>query len=136
ELERTTRALQRSPDERALRLQFHGLTLRFTELLTAHMDKEERVLFSLVRRLAAGNGHDLLHSGRAPQRETSWVRRLERRAAGAWAGRALSLHGLGPPKEFERLCRQFLVPAPTPARTRAWRARRAAPRVSAARVRK
>src|SRR5262245_47891064 len=71
------RALLHSPGERATRVRFHGLTLRFIELFTVHMDKEERALFRLARRIAARNASVLHSTGGLPERERAWIDALE-----------------------------------------------------------
>lgn len=111
DLERTVRALLDAPGEQALRVRFHGLALRFTELLTAHMNKEEQVLFPLVGQIAARNGGHVRRAASFPPRALSWMATLEAGAADSWPRPSLSLHGLGTTSGFERLCRAALAPA-------------------------
>lgn len=104
-------ALLDSPGEGDTRARFHGLALRFVELMTAHIEKEEQVLFPLADRFGqqlrepVERPHD--YPFELPAKELEWLSRLEHEAT-TWPSATLCLNGLGTPYGFERLCEESL----------------------------
>lgn len=102
-----TDALLESPQEGDARERFRSLALRYVELMTAHIEKEEQVLFPLAERFARQSGQELRRADELPATELSWIEGLELQAA-SWPSASLSLRGLGTPYGFERLCEESL----------------------------
>lgn len=96
------------PGDGDARVRFHALAVRFVELMTAHIEKEEQVLFPLADRFSQQGREPLERPSVAPTKELAWVARLEEEAA-TWPSPRLSLHGLGTPYGFERLCEESLA---------------------------
>ena len=96
-----------APRAVAPRRRFRELVLRYVELLTAHIEKEEQVLFPLADRFAVQTGAELLAEDGPSARDHAWVERLESMAA-TWPDAKLSFLGLGTPYGFERLCEAAL----------------------------
>lgn len=95
------------PFELDTRLRFHALAQRFTELLRAHIEKEEHVLLPLARRFTeqVGEVPVVAHGVRASAR--SWIAAMEQRAC-AWPVPRRVGHAHGTPYAFERLCEEAM----------------------------
>lgn len=100
-------ALLAAPGQGKVRRRFRDLALSYVELLTAHIEKEEQVLFPLADRFAIQTGAELRHEGGLSAADLAWVEQLESEAA-PWPDAALSLRGLGTAYGFERLCESAL----------------------------
>jgi hemerythrin-like domain-containing protein len=97
-----------SPRDFDGRQRFRSLALRFVELMTAHIEKEEQVLFPLADRLPRQGGAPPPHPDFLPKKELEWLAQLEAEAVG-WPLPELSLAGLGTPYGFECLCEKSLA---------------------------
>lgn len=97
-----------APGELDTRLRFHGLAHRFTELLRAHIEKEEHVLLPLARRFGeqVGEVPVVAHALRPAVR--AQLAALER-AAVAWPAARRVGHRYGTPYAFERLCEEAMT---------------------------
>lgn len=96
------------PVELDPRLRFHALAQRFTELMRAHIEKEEHVLLPLARRFAEQLDEVpvVSHGVRAAVREQLAGFESEARSWPA-ARRVGHLHGT--PYAFERLCEEAMA---------------------------
>lgn len=96
------------PAELDTRLRFHALAQRFTELMRAHIEKEEHVLLPLTRRFAeqVGEVPVVSHPVRASAR--AWIAAMEQRAV-VWPLARRIGHTYGTPYAFERLCEESMA---------------------------
>jgi hemerythrin-like domain-containing protein len=104
DLEAAARALMSSPGDRDLRIAFHGRAVRLAEHFLAHLDKEDRVILPLARRLAAPEGDETTVTSADPVREREWIEALEAHRTEHWPEAVLTRQGLGTTTAFERLC--------------------------------
>lgn len=100
--------LLQSPGDPEARVRFRDLACRYVELMTAHIAKEEQVLFPLANSFALQTGTELLRAGELPAKEFAWLASVEARAVN-WPRASLSLQGLGTPYGFECLCEAALA---------------------------
>jgi hemerythrin-like domain-containing protein len=100
---RCARDIERAPRSAAVRLRFLSLALRYVELMLAHTAKEEQVLLPLAGGLALANEPGLAGSAADLGRARAWIEGMETRSS-AWPEAILSVHGLGTPAAFQRLC--------------------------------
>lgn len=99
--------LVETPGDAETRERFHALVQRYVELMVAHIEKEENVLFPLAQRFGRQLGEQCVHPGTLPEEELAWIVELEARA-GSWPRAHLAESGLGTPRGFERLCEEAL----------------------------
>jgi len=100
--------LERGPRDPEARRRFHELARRYVEWMTAHIDKEELVLYPLADSFAHQVGHGPEAPDAQPRAELRWLDAVEARAE-RWPDARLSLEGLGTPYAFERLCEAALA---------------------------
>jgi len=90
------------------RLRFHALAQRFTELLRAHIEKEEHVLLPLASRFAEQVGEVPVVARDVLASANDWITSMRARAE-AWPQARRFGHVLGTPYAFERLCEDALA---------------------------
>lgn len=103
-LEVATRVLLQSPGDMDRRIAFHGQAVRLAEHVLAHLDKEDRVVLPMVRRLAALEDDEPSVATADPVREREWIATLEAHRVDQWPEPVFTRQGLGTTTTFERLC--------------------------------
>jgi len=107
-LELDARALLASSGGVEERTRFYGRALKLVEQWTAHLNKEEQALYPLCAGIPAGSGEAVTGNDLLPARVRTRIAALESGPVGAWPEPEITLHGLGTPEAFARLCREAM----------------------------